>query len=79
MKKLLLAGATVLSLGVMAMAPAEARDGCGVHRYRTPNGVCHWYGGYARGPVVRFGVFAGPGYGWHHGHRWHRWHNGRHW
>jgi hypothetical protein len=81
MKKIILAGVTVAALGIVAVSPAEARDGCGLHRFRDSNGYCHWlrppppvydYGyDYAPPPPIFFGFGGGwgGGGGWHHG--WH--------
>ena len=72
MKKLLLAGLAAATLSVVALSPAEARDGCGPHRFRDLHGYCHWMRPPA--PPVYFGVGYGPGYGWHHPHPWGGWH-----
>ena len=84
MKKIILAGVAVISLGVMFTASAEARDGCGPHRFRADNGRCYWmrhappppdyyYDDAPPPPPVYFGLYGGPfgwgGGGWHHG--WH--------
>jgi|GEM_PF-5907789 len=79
MRKIILAGVTVSVLGIVAMSPAEARDGCGPHRFRDSNGYCHWlrppppvydYGyDYAPPPPIFFGFGGGWGGGWHH--HWH--------
>ncbi|MDP8996077.1 MAG: hypothetical protein M3O03_03620 [Pseudomonadota bacterium] len=87
MKKLLLAGLAVSALGFAAMTPADARDGCGVHRYRADNGRCYWmrsynqdYQGYNYGPSIGFGFYGGGPFGWNNqgwGRDWHGYHH--HW
>jgi hypothetical protein len=72
MKKLVFAGLAALTLSIVAMSPAEARDGCGPHRFRDWNGYCHWM----RPPAPVY-FTGGYGYGWHAhgpwvGHHWHR-------
>jgi len=77
MKKLILAS-LVASAAVMAIAPAEAAQGCGGGFHRGPYGGCR-----PNGPVfvggARVGVFyPGRGY-WYGGRYWgHRygWHGG---
>jgi hypothetical protein len=77
MKKLLLATAAIGSL-LVAVAPAEARQGCGPDGHRGPYGHCRVNRG---GPnvVLRVGTFY-PGQGYWDGHRYwqhrERWHNG---
>lgn len=81
MKKILLATLAV-GAAIAAVAPAQARDGCGPGGFRGPHGRCHFNGG--PGPVVIAGpgrpvignYYAGRGYYynnryWHHRERWH--------
>lgn len=79
MKSFLLAVAAV-GTAVIASAPAEARQGCGVGFHRGYHGRCipNRGAGYARrGPVI--GVFY-PGRGYWYGNRYwaqrYRWHGG---
>jgi len=89
MKKLILAGTMAITLGALSMTPAEARDGCGVHRFRANNGRCYWmrqlppppvfydnydYGNYGYNPGIPFGFGIGFGGGWGGG-----WHHGGMW
>lgn len=80
MRKIILAGLTVSVLGIAAMSPAEARDGCGPHRYRDADGYCRWmrppppdyyYDDPPPPPPIFFGFGSGWGGGWHH--HWHHW------
>jgi hypothetical protein len=75
MKKIILAGVTVLSLGIMAMAPAQARDGCGPYKHRNWDGYCVWNRPAPPPRPVFFGFYGfghpHPGWGWHH--HWRRW------
>ena len=51
---------------LLAITPAEARQGCGIGAHRGPDGFCRLNG---LAPVVRVGVFY-PGYGYWDGHRY---------
>jgi len=78
-KTLLAAIAAVAALA--AVAPAEARQGCGIGAHRGPDGFCRPNGpGAVIAPGVRIGVFY-PGHGYWDGQRYwaHReWRHG-HW
>jgi len=68
MKKLIFAGMTLLTLSAMAMTPAEARDGCGPHRFRAWNGHCYWIRPAPPPAPIMFGFYGGfrpHGWGWH--------------
>ena len=81
MKKILLA-TLAIGAAIAAVAPAQARDGCGPGAHRGPYGHCRVNGG--RGPVVVAvpgapiigNYYAGRGYYynnryWHNRERWH--------
>ncbi len=79
MKRLLLA-AIAAGAAFTAVAPADARQGCGVGAHRGPGGYCRPNRGrVVAGPAIRIGVFY-PGRGYWDGRRyWHqryRWHGG---
>lgn len=81
MKTIIAVGLAALAT-VAAVAPADARDGCGRGYHRGPYGHCrpNWRHGPAVGPgplvVGRFyngrGYWNGDRYYWHR----ERWHNG---
>ena len=79
MKKILLA-ALAAGAALTAVAPAQARQGCGIGGHRGPGGYCRPNGGGAFvASGVRIGVFY-PGRGYwggrgYYGHRY-RWHGG---
>lgn len=77
MKYILLA-AVAAGAALMAVAPAEARQGCGPGGHRGPGGYCRPNRGHVVVvPAVRVGVFyPGRGYWdgrryWSHRTRWH--------
>ena len=79
MRKFLL-GAFAAGTALMLIAPAEARQGCGVGTHRGPAGFCQPNRRDAAviAPALRIGVFY-PGHGywdggryWGHRYRWHR-------
>jgi hypothetical protein len=79
MKKTLFA-ALVAGAAIVSIAPAEARQGCGVGGHRGPAGYCRPdRGGAVIEPGIRVGVFyPGRGY-WDGGRYWghrDRWHGG---
>jgi hypothetical protein len=80
MKKILLA-TLAAGAALTAIAPAEARQGCGPGAHRGPGGYCrpNREGPVLVAPGLRIGVFyPGRGYwdgGRYWGHRY-RWHGG---
>lgn len=78
MRKILLA-AIAAGTALVAVAPADARQGCGPDGHRGPGGYCRPNRGAVIAPGVRIGVFY-PGRGYWDGRRYwghrYQWHGG---
>lgn len=79
MRKILLA-AIAAGAALTAIAPAQARQGCGEGAHRGPAGYCRPnHRRVVAAPVLRIGVFY-PGRGYWDGRRYYaqryRWHGG---